>query len=140
MKELSTILFIVFVSLLHISSAVPYPSLTTEVSSISETTLKSLQSKAKTNACMRTALEILQLNCKNMTDDEQSRLAIMLSNCHFQKSGKPLFPCEESMSILDCTKNMTGDSWNTYTEFYTHSSKYLFYHSFIRKHMLLYDV
>ncbi len=46
----------------------------------------------------------------------------MLANCHFQKSGKPEFPCNESMSILQCTANMTGDSWNTYTEFYTHSS------------------
>jgi len=73
---------------------------------------------------MRSALELLKLNCKTMTDEEQSKLAIMLANCHFQKSGKTLFPCDNTMSIFDCTKDMTGDSWNTYTEFYTHASNY----------------
>ena len=39
-------------------------------------------------------------------------------------SGKEIFPCNDSMSILECTQNMVGDSWNTYTEFYTHASNF----------------
>lgn len=109
-----------------------------ETISDSQSNLQNLQNRAKTNACMRSALHILQINCKNMTDDDQSRLAIMLSNCHFQKSGKPLFPCSEEKTILECTKNMTGDSWNTYTEFYTHSSIFYIFTIFYRKYMLLY--
>lgn len=114
-----------------------YVSPDSEVASSASATLQNIQSKAKTNACMRSALELLKLNCKAMTDEEQSRLAITLSNCHFEKSGKHLFPCESTMSILDCTRNMTGDSWNTYTEFYTHASKS---RGSGREHLLLLDV
>ena len=101
-----------------------YVSLKEETTAGTETILNDLQSKAKTNSCMKAALELLKTNCKSMTDDDQSKLAIILANCHFQKSGKEIFPCNDSMSILECTQNMVGDSWNTYTEFYTHASNF----------------
>jgi len=72
-------------------------------------------------------LELFKLKCESMTDSEQSRLAIQLANCHFLKSGKPIFICYNNMSILNCTQNMYGDSWNTYTEFYTHASIFRIY-------------
>jgi len=86
-----------------------------------------MQSKARTNTCMLEILQLFQVNCKPMTDDDQSRLAIQLANCHFLKSGKPIFICSSNMSILNCTQNMSGDSWNTYTEFYTHASIFRIY-------------
>ncbi len=106
-----------------------------------ETTFRSLKSKSRSNPCMRTALELLSMNCKTMTDEEQSRFAVMLANCHFQKSAKPVFLCETGMSIMDCTRNMSGDSWNTYTEFYTHASPFFqFFTTINRKHMFLHSV
>jgi len=89
--------------------------------------LHDIQFRARASTCMAKILQVLQVNCKLMTDDGQSRLAIQLANCHFQKSGKPTFICSNNMSILNCTQNMYGDSWNTYTEFYNHASIFRIY-------------
>jgi len=89
--------------------------------------LNNIQSKAETDTCMSKILQLFKVNCKSMIDEDQSRLAILLANCHFQKSGKPVFICYNNMSILNCTQNMSGDSWNTYTEFYAHASIFRIY-------------
>lgn len=69
------------------------------------------------------------IGCKRLTDDEQSRMALTLANCHLAKAGFDTYPCDETMEIKDCLNPMKGDSisFNAYTEFFTHTQDICFF-------------
>ena len=94
-----------------------------------EQEFQKIRSRADHNKCWEEAISRLRDGCKHLSDVEQSRLAIAFANCHFEKSGLKKYPCGESDSIEECTKDMTESvlAFNTYTEFYTHTSDICFY-------------
>lgn len=94
-----------------------------------EQEFQKLRSRAKHGQCWEDAISRLQESCKQLTDIEQSRLAVAFSNCHFEKSGLMTYPCSEEDSIEECTVEMAKSvlAFNTYTEFYTHTYDICFY-------------
>ena len=94
-----------------------------------EQEFQKIRSRADHNRCWEEAISRLRDGCKHLNDVEQSRLAIAFANCHFEKSGLKKYPCGENDSIEECTKDMTESvlAFNTYTEFYTHTSDICFY-------------
>lgn len=88
-----------------------------------------IRSHADHSKCWEVAITRLRNGCKHLTDIEQSRLAIAFANCHFEKSGLKTYPCGKDESIADCTGDMAKSvlAFNTYTEFYTHTSDICFY-------------
>ncbi|XP_028402035.1 uncharacterized protein LOC114524977 [Dendronephthya gigantea] len=88
-----------------------------------------IRSHADHSKCWEDAITRLHDGCKHLTDIEQSRLAVAFANCHFEKSGLKTYPCSKNDSIVDCTKDMAKSvlAFNTYTEFYTHTSDICFY-------------
>lgn len=88
-----------------------------------------ISSRAEHSKCWEEAVSRLQDGCKQLTDIEQSRLAISFANCHLSKSGLETYPCSNDQSIEECTKDMAKSvlAFNTYTEFYTHTSDICFY-------------
>ena len=43
------------------------------------------------------------------------------ANCHLEKSGRQVYPCDDTMTIRQCTGNMDNVAFQTYTEFFTHT-------------------
>ena len=90
---------------------------------------KKLRTRADHSKCWEETISRLRDDCKRLTDVGQSRLAIAFANCHFEKSGLKTYTCSENESIEECTREMAKSvlAFNTYTEFYTHTSDICFY-------------
>lgn len=71
------------------------------------------------STCLTNVAASVPARCIGMTDDEYMRFAIGLTNCHLQKSGKPIYTCADNGSIDKCTKQMSDGVFTVYTMFYT---------------------
>ena len=91
--------------------------------------LKELQRDAENSPCWREVLEALNSTCRDLTDVKQTRLALIFTNCHLEKSGRETFPCTEEMSIKECTSvSRMGDfAFGIYTQFYTHANNLCYF-------------
>lgn len=94
-----------------------------------EEQVEKIRREAQHSSCWREALVSLETSCKNLSDSSQSRLALSFANCHLEKSGRMTYPCPSGRSIKDCTSPEVMDNFafQTYTEFFTHSSHMCFY-------------
>lgn len=79
--------------------------------------------------CWLNALTKVTEGCKRLTDDEQSRMALALTNCHLEKAGFTLYPCDDEQTISSCLSPMQTDgvAFNAYTEFFTHTQNICFF-------------
>ena len=84
---------------------------------------------AESSPCWRLALAELNSTCKALTEENQSRLALAFSNCHWERSGRETYPCPADASFKECTcKERMGDSaFLVYTQFFTHTSSMCYY-------------
>ncbi|XP_032065053.1 protein GAMETE EXPRESSED 1-like isoform X2 [Thamnophis elegans] len=71
--------------------------------------------------CWMEALRQLDGGCKELNEEQQSRIALAFAHCHLQRSGKKFPPCEIGSSIRDCTQHMDPVAFGVYTEFFTHA-------------------
>ena len=82
-------------------------------------------------SCWSKAVSDLTAGCRDMDDDQRSRLAVQFANCHLGKSGLATYGCTPEMSIEACTKPMVDSpaalAFQTYTSFLTHSDSMCFY-------------
>ena len=94
--------------------------------------MKELQRDAKNSPCWREVLDTLNSTCRDLTDAKQTRLALIFTNCHLEKSGRNTFSCTEEMSIKECTSaSRMGDfAFGIYTQFYTHASNLCYFIQF----------
>ena len=88
---------------------------------LGEKRLKEVRQKAGDSPCWKEAVSKLNSTCRLLSDIEQSRLAVAFANCHLGKSARQTYPCTDSMSIEECTKDMDAVGFQTYTEFFTHT-------------------
>ena len=120
--------FLYLLLLLHLLLATtmaphPQPAVTVDEDrkAQGEQKLKEIQQKVGDSQCWREAVSRLNSTCKLLSDIEQSRLAVAFANCHLGKSARQTYPCTDSMSIEECTKDMDSVGFQTYTEFFTHT-------------------
>ncbi|XP_020648688.3 uncharacterized protein LOC110078646 isoform X2 [Pogona vitticeps] len=72
-------------------------------------------------ACWTRALSLLDIGCRELDEEQQSRIALAFAHCHLQRSGRSFPPCEPHSSIRDCTQHMDPVAFGVYTEFFTHA-------------------
>ena len=91
--------------------------------------LEEFQTTAQYSPCWKEALDNLHSTCRTMSDDDQRRLALAFSNCHFKASNRETYPCPPESDVGDCTSpsKMDSSAFNVYTEFFTHSNSICFY-------------
>ncbi|XP_056396276.1 uncharacterized protein LOC130291514 [Hyla sarda] len=77
--------------------------------------------------CWRRALERVDVGCKQLNEEEQSRIALAFTHCHLERSGRDFPVCTEKSTIRDCTHNMDTAAFNAYTEFFTHAHSICYY-------------
>uniref|UniRef100_H3AND1 Uncharacterized protein n=1 Tax=Latimeria chalumnae TaxID=7897 RepID=H3AND1_LATCH len=71
--------------------------------------------------CWTGALKQVSVGCKELDEEQQSRIALAFTHCHLLRSGKTFPLCTETSSIRACTQNMDDVAFNVYTEFFTHA-------------------
>lgn len=69
--------------------------------------------------CYTEAVEWLHIGCKELTDEQQHRLAFKFFDCFREKLGRPLINCRKDESIQDCDKRLKESS--EYSNFFTHT-------------------
>ena len=89
--------------------------------SLGEAKLRELERQSESSPCWKEAVSRIDASCKDLTDLQQSRLAVAFANCHLDKSNRLTYPCIDAMTIAQCTENMDHVAFQTYTEFFTHT-------------------
>ncbi|XP_033029709.1 uncharacterized protein LOC117061134 [Lacerta agilis] len=77
--------------------------------------------------CWMGALGQLDAGCRELDEEQQSRIAIAFAHCHLQRSGRKFPPCEPSSSIRGCTQDMDPVAFGVYTEFFTHAQSICYF-------------
>merc|ERR1719316_618020 len=82
-------------------------------------------------SCWDSAVAALESGCRSMDDARRSRLAVMFTNCHLEKSGLTTYTCTEAMSVEACPRPMVDSvnsiAYSAYTTFFTHAESMCFY-------------
>ena len=88
---------------------------------LGQSKLREIQGKTHSSICWKEAVSRLNSTCKQLTDIQQSQLAVAFANCHLGKSGRTTYHCNDTMTIEECTRDMDPVAFQTYTEFFTHT-------------------
>lgn len=84
--------------------------------------------KFKSNSCIMEVFSYSQKKCEELNDDEYSLLALRMTICILEKSGKKLnFICNFE-DIKTCLAKVEGDLWTTYVTFLQHIDNLCFYY------------
>ena len=103
------------------SPARPNIAVDEERRSLGEAKLRELERHSEGSPCWKEAVSHLDASCKDITDLQQSRLAVAFANCHLDKSNRRTYPCTDAMTIAECTRDMDPVAFQTYTDFFTHT-------------------
>ena len=103
------------------SLAQPNIAIDEERRALGKSKLRELERHSESSPCWKDAVSQLDASCKDLTDMQQSRLAVAFANCHLAKSARQTYPCTDSMTIEECTRDIDPVSFQTYTEFFTHT-------------------
>ncbi|CBN75731.1 conserved unknown protein [Ectocarpus siliculosus] len=81
-----------------------------------------LQEKGLDSACWRQAAVSIDADCETMAHARKQRLAVQLSNCHLQDSGRKPIECTPRDSDESCVKKLGDDNaaFQSYTTFFHH--------------------
>ncbi|XP_040260877.1 uncharacterized protein LOC120977158 [Bufo bufo] len=77
--------------------------------------------------CWRRALQRVDVGCKQLNEEEQSRIALAFTHCHLERSGRDFPVCTEQSTVRECTHSMDPVAFNAYTEFFTHAHSICYY-------------
>uniref|UniRef100_A0A8C8SXB9 Uncharacterized protein n=1 Tax=Pelusios castaneus TaxID=367368 RepID=A0A8C8SXB9_9SAUR len=72
-------------------------------------------------ACWARALGRLDTGCQQLSEEQQSHIALAFAHCHLHRSGRPFPRCEAGSSVRACTQHMDPVAFGVYTEFFTHA-------------------
>ena len=103
-------------------SVQPSIAIDEERKALGESKFRELERHSESGSpCWKAAVSQLHASCKELSDLQQSRLAVAFANCHLAKSGRQTYYCDDTMTIEECTRDMNPVAFQTYTEFFTHT-------------------
>jgi hypothetical protein len=76
---------------------------------------------ALSNECVYGVASTIPRNCRDMSDEDFSRFALRLTNCHLSRNDRNTYDCKDDTDIRQCTKFMTDAIFAIYTDFFTKS-------------------
>jgi len=80
-----------------------------------------------TGTCWKDALRELEVKCKGMDPEMQSRLAFKFTACYNEIVGFPPVVCEASTPLHICMKHLDESNKNTFREFFLHTQDLCFF-------------
>ncbi|XP_066435856.1 uncharacterized protein [Eleutherodactylus coqui] len=89
--------------------------------------LKNFAQHPRYGDCWRRALQRVDVGCKQLNEEEQSRIALAFTHCHLERSGRDFPVCTVQSTVRECTQSMDAVAFNAYTEFFTHAHSICYY-------------
>ncbi|KAJ8017292.1 hypothetical protein DPEC_G00016330 [Dallia pectoralis] len=83
--------------------------------------VRNLASQPGYGECWSRAVDNIDVRCREFTADTQSRIALLFTHCHLDRSGRPFPACPKESDVSACTRTMDPVAFHTYTEFFTHA-------------------
>eukprot|EP00887_Chlorella_sp_A99_P005575 scaffold1.g5575.t1 len=68
--------------------------------------------------CFSAAVKELNADCRRMQQEQKSRLALRLVNCHQGAHGGDTFPCGRRQPLKACIEGLPDRLWHMYVEFF----------------------
>lgn len=93
---------------------VPYEVVPADERFLQETERVSGVALSPQEKCQHKIFLSMGKSCGRMTEEEMSKVAVLLLNCQSEAEGRPQFTCLDSMTIAECTAGMDPDTWNAY--------------------------
>lgn len=78
----------------------------------------------KFGSCWKSAVEHVDEGCRELSEETQSDIALLLTNCFLQMSGHETYSCTSDRKPnvrAICISTMSDRAFNVYTEFYSHT-------------------
>jgi len=76
--------------------------------------------------CWTAGLDSLETGCRQLTEDMQHELALKFVKCFLLKTARQVLSCDD-VDKTECTRRMSSETFNAYTEFFTHTQSICFY-------------
>lgn len=83
--------------------------------------MRVLAAQPRHGDCWARALHDVDARCRQLTVEQQSRLALRFTHCHLSSSGRDAPSCPEESGVSVCTASMDSSSFHIFTEFFTHT-------------------
>lgn len=93
---------------------IPYEVSLTDEKFIAEAIKLTGVAVSELDSCQHRVILKLHTDCHSLNDEMISKLAVALLNCQSHVENRKTYPCNEEMSLKDCTKNMDQIAWNSY--------------------------
>lgn len=81
----------------------------------------------KQQNCWKSALENLEVSCKNLNEDVQSRLAFTFTTCFTDMTGQGSYICEDKNDIKDCFRSLNPVVMQIYHSYFLHTQDMCYY-------------
>jgi hypothetical protein len=81
--------------------------------------------------CWSSSFLLVDRSCKGMGVEDKQKLALSFTRCHLSGLGRanylPRGCVDDNVPLSDCTRDMSGDLFSLYTQFYVHTDNLCFY-------------
>ena len=116
------------------NAAEEHPTFATYVANYEngKTKLEELQDRSVNptyGQCWSNALNHLYRGCKQLSEEEQGRMALSFTTCFLKMADYHIYNCTRNENLTMCLKKISGDfiAFNAYTEFFTHTLNMCFF-------------
>ncbi|CAM9518102.1 unnamed protein product, partial [Choristocarpus tenellus] len=81
-----------------------------------------LEHKGLDSLCWKSAVQGIGADCKTMAHSKKQRLAVQLTNCHLEDSGRETTTCAPGDNDSNCVRGMKDDdvAFTAYTSYFHH--------------------
>lgn len=93
---------------------IPFELQTVDEKFLSEAVKLTDMSGSDLDQCHHKVILGLKKSCTLLSEEEISKLSVNLLNCQSAVEGRPLYPCTSDMTLQQCTKDMSQETWNAY--------------------------
>lgn len=73
-----------------------------------------LATSSQIDSCQQSVVLRLRSSCASLTEEQLAKFSVALLNCESAAAGRPQYPCNDDMTLRECTGDMDPDTWNTY--------------------------
>uniref|UniRef100_T1J0G9 Protein brambleberry n=1 Tax=Strigamia maritima TaxID=126957 RepID=T1J0G9_STRMM len=121
MKMSNHLFIFLYLILEYTAHGIEFESVAVEEGKKQYTSLSRESQMPEFGSCWKNALNELNIGCKHLTDDTQSRLALAFTNCFLEKSGMETRICRPNQQISECVRILDFKGYTTYANFFTHT-------------------
>ncbi|OPL20453.1 hypothetical protein AM593_10131, partial [Mytilus galloprovincialis] len=114
----------------HTGSQVKFTNLDKSKFQAGKTEFELMQSKSEFpnyGYCWKETIIVLTKDCKQLTAEVQGKLALAYLNCFLQMQDLPIYECDVTQKLSECTQNMKDSDRSSMATFFTHTQNICYF-------------